>query len=680
MNIKNDKKSTSATKLYRVGESIGGEYNVVDVCHGGMGAVYIVRYKDHEPIVLKTTLKVADNLSAQLLKREAETWIQIGSHPNIVRAYWVREINGTLYVAAEYISPDDNGRNTLSSYLKYGPMRDEAVLYWTAQFCYGMEHALSKGMLMHRDIKPSNLFIDKNANIKIADFGLARPMATSFDFSKMTNGDYDNKTLAGYGTPEYMSPEQILCDSNIDLRTDIYSFGITIYEMCTGRLPFMSKEIKELYIKHISETPPPTGTVFDYLISKCIAKDPNKRFQNYGELLDSIKEISLNLKITIPERPSILSSDEDDIYAKALSYSAIGNPELALHYTEEYIRICPNDSSGWLQKGRLCLESNQYSEALDATNRSIELNPINSHAWNNLGVILEKLNSRDESVKAHKHAIELDPLNTGPMLNLSIVLKSLGRYEEAVEFSNRALKIHPEKALVWHNLGLIYVDMGEIDKALDCLNKALGFNPNLEMSRTVIKLIASGELRSHPTYLVQHGKIEEAKDVLVERIRKDARDIDAWRKMALLYLSEGDDNQAIYCFSNMLKVDPVHEFALKKLAILYGNKGENELAMAFCERLEKVSGRDLDPLLIKAQIIQHMGRSDEAIKMLKDVLIQQPDLDQAWYALGEMYMELKMHKEALDAFIKCKAIIENCPESIDNLQLVNERISFLNRN
>ena len=104
----------------------------------------------------------------------AHAWIKAGAHVNIVQAHWVREIANQLFVAAEYISPDEDGRNNLTHFINQGRLRTEIVLLWAAQFCYGMDYAKSKGVLAHRDIKPDNLMIDKTGTLKITDFGLAK--------------------------------------------------------------------------------------------------------------------------------------------------------------------------------------------------------------------------------------------------------------------------------------------------------------------------------------------------------------------------------------------------------------------------------------------------------------------------------------------------------------------------
>jgi serine/threonine protein kinase len=132
-------------------------YRVLHVFEGGLGIVYVVEHTGGDRLVLKT-LK---DISAQggEFRREAETWVQLGSHPHIVQAFWVDEIAGMLCVAAELIEPDEIGRLSLRDFLRFGALTPTQTARWGAHFCYGLEHAVSCRLVSHRDIKPENLLI-----------------------------------------------------------------------------------------------------------------------------------------------------------------------------------------------------------------------------------------------------------------------------------------------------------------------------------------------------------------------------------------------------------------------------------------------------------------------------------------------------------------------------------------
>ena len=120
-----------------------------------MSVVYLVEHRSfYQPFVLKTYQStVLGDMKPRFVK-EAQTWLHVGSHPNIVRCLWVDEIGGSLYIAAEYIAPDEDGFSTLEDRLRSGRIPLAQQLRWSAEFCFAMRHAYRKGLVSHRDLKP----------------------------------------------------------------------------------------------------------------------------------------------------------------------------------------------------------------------------------------------------------------------------------------------------------------------------------------------------------------------------------------------------------------------------------------------------------------------------------------------------------------------------------------------
>jgi serine/threonine-protein kinase len=220
---------TAKERVYKVGDRIGGDFLVKDVFGGtqasGMGVVYLVEHRGAvEPFVLKTyqDKDSAANLRGEFQK-EAEAWVSVGIHPNIVRALWVDEFDFRLFVAAEYIPKDESGRNSVQDFLCGLPLHPHWVIKWTAQFCYGMRYAMGKGLACHRDIKPANLMVDRELNLRISDFGLA-----------VLNSQPNDLKGHPVGTVPYLAPEQVTNPGGVDHRADIYAFGIVMYGLLTG--------------------------------------------------------------------------------------------------------------------------------------------------------------------------------------------------------------------------------------------------------------------------------------------------------------------------------------------------------------------------------------------------------------------------------------------------------------
>ncbi len=246
---------------------------------GGMSYVY----HGHDGEV-EAALKVANGTvqaSVTLLERfhrEALAMKRI-DHPNIIRVHEVAHADGEPYIALEYFS----GGSLRDMVRARGPLGESSVLDYARQTVRGLNAAYKHGVI-HRDVKPRNLFLSGDGVLKVGDFGLARME----DISTITSvGDV-------LGTPDYMSPEVARGD-RVDWRADQYALGITMYELLAGKRPFKAERMDALIFQYITavvpdirKERPEVSAETAHLIVRMIAKDPEKRFQSYEELLDAI--------------------------------------------------------------------------------------------------------------------------------------------------------------------------------------------------------------------------------------------------------------------------------------------------------------------------------------------------------------------------------------------------------
>ena len=162
---------------FKKGDFIGQKYEVYDVLgEGGFGIVYLAYSHELQSAYALKTFRdeyIEDIKTRERFRKEAQVWIDLERHPYIVRAYFVEEISGRLYIAMEHIASDETGMNTLDGYLRRRPPDLAQSLRWAIQFCHGMEYAYSRGVRCHHDIKPDNIMISQDKTMKISDFGLA---------------------------------------------------------------------------------------------------------------------------------------------------------------------------------------------------------------------------------------------------------------------------------------------------------------------------------------------------------------------------------------------------------------------------------------------------------------------------------------------------------------------------
>ena len=261
-----------------------GKYTITHkIGEGGMASVYEAV---HEKLGTKVAIKILSPILArnpqlrQRFENEANFMASL-NHPNITRVLDIEEQDDTLAIVMELLEGEDLDDRVKRT----GPLPENESKVIFIQVLNAFEYAHSKG-IVHRDIKPSNIFIDKNDQVKILDFGIAKIFGT---------GNEMTQTGTQMGTPVYMSPEQVKGDKSIDHRSDIYSLGITLYFLLVGKAPYESAEESsfEIFTKIVNDPIPniPNKPFLDAIIKIAVEKDRNNRFQEIKEFKNSFETI-----------------------------------------------------------------------------------------------------------------------------------------------------------------------------------------------------------------------------------------------------------------------------------------------------------------------------------------------------------------------------------------------------
>ncbi len=252
---------------------------------GAMGTVFQARQKHMDRIVALKVLKPALARNARYvdrLRREARIVGQL-SHPNIVTGYDLGEEGGYHFFVMEFVE----GRSLRQLLAEWGSFPEEQVLDVAIQVTGALDHAWQRGVI-HRDVKPGNILITEDGRVKLTDMGLAKGAT---DLTLTRHG-------ATVGTPQYISPEQARDPSSVDVRSDLYSLGATLFHMATGQPPFRADSIGELISKVLDERAPSATDLnpelssgLSLVIQKLLAKNPALRYQTPRELLEDLERV-----------------------------------------------------------------------------------------------------------------------------------------------------------------------------------------------------------------------------------------------------------------------------------------------------------------------------------------------------------------------------------------------------
>ncbi len=667
---------TSAPVL-QAGDVLAGRYEILQMLgEGGMGAVYKAMDRElNRPVALKLIRpELAANPSILARFKQELLLAHQVTHKNVIRIYDLGDADGVKFISMEYVEGVDLRALIQERANEKKNFTPEEAVQITEQICRALEATHNVGVI-HRDLKPQNIMRDSTGRILLMDFGLARTV----------EGDGMTQTGALVGTMEYMSPEQALA-KDLDQRSDLFTLGLILYELLTGKTPYSAESVVASLIKRTQERAIPVsdhdGTIpqpLSNIVSKCLERDPKLRYQTAAELLHDLdsysgKGAAANLRFQPAVEP----------WGRTIHWPLVTG----------IITVLALAIVGYIFRGPLFSPSAQKTAAAKPLSLAVIpfQNTSGDATWDWLGPSLADMLSTDVGQSAHLRAVSSDrvqqvfhDLRIAP--NSVVDSTILGRVAEFTDADtlvwghytklgdqiridatledrkhNRTIQVKAEaqnqqdlSAAVDRLAGQIRENLAlspDLVKELQAqsfkptstsVDALRDYNQGLQLLRQGNNLGAKTQLeaatKEDPQFAVAYSRLGEAYSALgydaeAEQSSRHALDLSQSLPLAQRYFIEAslarvtkDNQKALAAYENLAKSFPDNLDVQFALGSLYEDAGDLDKARACYANVLRSDGKNLDALLASGRVEIKAGNPQKGLDPLDQARHIAIDLD-----------------------------------------------------
>jgi len=653
------------TPLLRPRDVLGNRYEIVQLLgEGGMGAVYSALDRELDRHVALKLIKPQLASNPAILARFKQELLlsrQV-THRNVVRIYDLGDADGVKFITMEFV----NGRDLRAIMREKEKLAPEEAIGIMRQVCEALDAAHSVGVI-HRDLKPQNIMREEGGRILVMDFGLARTM----------DGDSMTQTGALVGTMEYMSPEQAL-GKELDQRSDIFTAGLILYELLTGKMPFNADSAVASLIKRIQERATPVSAhdetipgALNSIVSKCLEPDPALRYQSAREMLGDMDAWRSS---HISVAPTVLRGD-----AKRPRFS-ISWPVMAGIAVLVVLAIV-----GYLFRGTL------FSPRVEKPPPALSLavmpfqNATGDSSWDWLGSSLAEMLSTDIGQSAHLRSVSPDRVQQ-VLHDLRITPTAIvdsSTLSRVAEFTSADTLVYGQYTRLGDQIRIDATlqnrknnrtvqlkaeasSQKDLSGALDRLSELI--RQNLSLSPDLVKELQAQSFKPTSTSMdalrdyneglqfLRQGNDLEAQKRFQSATNEDPQFAAAYSRLGEAYSTLGYDNEAEQAARRAVELSqnlPLAQRYFIEASQARINK-DGPKAIAAYENLEKSFPDNVDVLSALGNLYEDAGKLDMARSYYNKVLQADPKNLDALLALGRIDIKSGNPQQGLDPLDKAR--------------------------
>lgn len=654
-----------STPLLRPRDVLGNRYEIVQLLgEGGMGAVYsaLDRELDRQVALKLIKPELASNPAILARFKQELLLSRQVTHRNVVRIYDLGDADGVKFITMEFV----NGRDLRAIMREKQKLSPEEAIEIMRQVCQALDAAHSVGVI-HRDLKPQNVMREEGGRIVVMDFGLARTM----------DGDSMTQTGALVGTIEYMSPEQAL-GKELDQRSDIFTAGLILYELLTGKMPFNADSAVASLIKRIQERATPVSAhdetipgALSNIVSKCLEPDPKLRYQSAQEML---RDMDAWRSSHIGAAPIVLPGDVKQ------PWFSISWPVMAGIAALVVLAIV-----GYLFRGTLLFH--RVEKPLPALSLAVMpfQNATGDSSWDWLGSSLAEMLSTDIGQSAHLRSVSPDRVQQ-VLHDLRITPTAIvdsSTLSRVAEFTNADTLVYGQYTRLGDQIRIDATlqnrknnrtvqlkaeassqkDLsGAVDRLSELIRQNLSLSPDLvkELQAQSFKPISTSmeALRDYNEGLqfLRQGNDLEAQKRFQSATNEDSQFAAAYSRLGEAYSTLGYDNEAEQAARRAVELSqnlPLAQRYFIEASQARINK-DGPKAIAAYENLEKSFPDNVDVLSALGNLYEDAGNLDKARSYYNRVLQADPKNLDALLALGRVEIKSGNPQQGLDPLDKAR--------------------------